>query len=80
MTMFSCTVWIMRLSTLDDASLDSFSQHHAISRRDAEQLGPHQVRLEFVYDAVGHHHFPQHLNDAFAAGLVELAAKHAGER
>ena len=38
-----------------------------------------RFELEFVHHAVGHHHLPQHLDDALAAVLVELAAQHAGE-
>ena len=60
---------------------DRLPQRHAVPGRDPEQLGgaPNQIRLEFVYDAVGHHHFPQHLDDPLAAVLVELAAKNVGE-
>ena len=68
----------MRLasSRVSRAPCNRLFQYHTVPCRNAEQLGdsPDQIRLEFMHDAVRHDHFPQHLNDAFAAVLVKLAA------
>src|SRR5262245_63886173 len=63
------------------AAFDRLAQRHAVPGRNSKQLRspPDEVALEFMHDAIGEHHLPQHLDDALASLLVERAAKHAGE-
>ena len=56
-----------------------FSAIAPVARGDAEQVGATRnvFALVFVHHSVSQHDFPEHLNGALPASLVELAAENA---